>query len=672
MIKEEKPMRNWVCYCLAVFALMSSTLVQAKEMMLNFKDADIEAVITTVSEITGKNFIIDPRVKGKVTMISSEPMDTDALYQTFLALLNVHDFAAVPSGDVIKILPAASAKQAAGTVANGQYSGPDEGYVTRIIHVENVNALELVPILRPLLPQEAHLAAVAQSNVLITNGLAGNVARIAKIVERIDRNAEGDVEVIRLSHAAAPEIVKILKTLDPVKKRAGNALNIVADERTNSVLLSGPESQRLRYRAVIAHLDTPLENEGGVEVIYLNYANAKDLAQVLVGISQGIKEQADKGGNAPGNSKEIQIQADESTNSLVINAAPSMMRELKSVVRKLDFRRAQVHVEAVIAEVSSETASELGVQWGFQANDKLPAGVVNFSGSGSGILDLAANVSTGSIPKAVDGLTVGLGNLTGGNVSIAAVIRALSADANNNILATPSLMTLDNEEAEIVVGQEVPLLTGSYTSTGTGSTPSNPFQTYERKDVGLTLKVQPQINEGDAVRLTIVQEVSTINSTTLGAADLVTNKRRLSTTVMVDDGKMIVLGGLIDESLVDGEQSVPVLGDVPVLGNLFRYGKTKKKKTNLMVFLRPTIVRDAVQASTVAGGKYDYIRSQQLAAKKPVADFLPRGEVPLMPEWKDAKDGPGTSSPQTGGEPPNTQGSAPSDVKPFSIQDLNY
>jgi general secretion pathway protein D len=602
---------------------------------LNLKDADIEAVITTVSEITGKNFIVDPRVKGKITIISARPLDADALYQTFLAVLDVHGFAAVPGEGTIKILPAASARQSAGLVTGEGDGGGGNDYVTRVFHVDQVKAQELVPILRPLLPQDGHLAAVSHSNALIASGLAGNIDRLEQIIARIDRREDQQVEVIRLSYASAAEVVRVMNSLNSAGKDQVGGVTLVADERTNSVLLGGAQGERLRYRALITHLDTPLENEGSVEVIYLNYADARELVRILNGVSRGIQEDG-KGGETKGEGN-VFIEADESSNALVINAPPDVLRSLKSVVRKLDFRRVQIHVEAVIAEVSSETAKEFGIQWGFfDARNEAGGGVVNFSGSGGGIIDLGVAVNGGNIPV-VDGLTLAIGDLGSSVINIAAVLRALAADANNNILATPSLMTMDNQEAEIGVGKEVPFVTGSYTSTGAGSNPTNPFQTYERKNVGLSLKVRPQVNEGDAVKLTIVQEVSSLASTTAGAADLITNKRTLSTAVMVDDGETIVLGGLIDEALTDSEQRVPLVGDIPVLGQLFRYDRTEKTKTNLMIFLRPTIVRDSLKAGNMAGEKYSYIRAQQLAARERPRGLLPAQASPLLPEWQGGK-----------------------------------
>jgi general secretion pathway protein D len=608
---------------------------ESEGLTLNLKDADILAVISTISEMTGKNFIIDPRVKGKVTIISSQPMNADAIYQVFLALLNVHGFAAVPGDGAIKIVPSVSAKQGPVPTITPRLQLTGDEYITRVIPVQNVNAAQLVPILRPLLPQQGHLAAYQNGNVLIASDIASNIDRLVQIIRRIDREGDEDIEVVRLSHASAAEVVRILKSLERGGEKGvpSDQPTLVADERTNSVLISGSKAQRLRLRTLVTHLDTPLETIGNTEVIYLRYANAKDLVSVLTGISKGLTEpQAAAAKGATSKRLDAFIEADEGSNSLVITASPDVLRSLKAVVRKLDIRRAQIMIEAVIAEVSEDTANELGVQWalGGEDGDLKGGGVVNFSGSGTGIIEIASALDNRT-PIALDGLSVGIA--AGDPFSIGAVLRALAGNANNNVLATPNLMTMDNEEAEIIVGREVPYLTGSYTSTGGGTTPENPFQTFERKDVGLTLRVKPQINEGDAVKLEITQEQSSIDAATTGAGDLVTRKRSIKTTVMVDDGQTIALGGLIDDQLREGEQKVPLLGDIPLLGALFRYRKTETVKSNLMIFLQPQILRTAEENYAVASEKYSLIRSRQQEARAKGAFLVPDDAVPLLPEW---------------------------------------
>ncbi|HKJ77319.1 MAG TPA: type II secretion system secretin GspD, partial [Gammaproteobacteria bacterium] len=402
------------------------------------------------------------------------------------------------------------------------------------------------------------------------------------------------------------------------------------DLRTNSILLSGDKTRRLRARTIISHLDTPLEQTGNTQVFYLRYANAKDLVPVLTGVGENIAQQEQGGQQAQSGNGEVSIQADESTNALVVNAPPTLMRDLGAVIRKLDVRRAQVFVEAVIAEVSTDKTKELGVQWAYDgSNSSQPVGVINFGGSGSGLTNLLADP-----PVIGDGISLALGDtdLAGNGARGAVLLRALAGDADTNVLSTPNLVTMDNEEAEIVVGQNVPFITGSYTSAGGGSTPDNPFQTIERRDVGLTLRVKPQINEGDAVKLEVEQEVSSLTSASTGASDVVTNKRSLKTTVMVDDGQAVVLGGLIDDTLRESIQKVPGLGDLPVVGGLFSYKQTSKVKRNLMVFLRPVILRDAAQSAAVAGEKYSYMRAEQVAVREGGVSLVDKDQVPVMQE----------------------------------------
>ncbi len=639
---------RWRAPLAALLLYAAPQLSWAEAVTLNLKDTDITAVIATVAELTGKNFIIDPRVKGKVTVIAQQPMEPEAIYEVFLSLLSVHGFATVPGENAIKIVPEVNAKQDA--VPMGVRGGGDQ-QVTQVIAVENVSSAQLVPILRPLLPQQAHLAAYPASNLLIVSASAANVQRLSRIIARMDQVEDSEIEVIRLQHASAEEVVRIITTLEGGEGQAqtggGDRTKLVADLRTNSILLSGEPARRLRLKAIIGHLDTPLENSGSTRVIYLRYAKAKDLVTVLSGVSSSISAAKDAPGAAPSgpaSGGQVHIQADESTNALVINAPPAVMRDLQAVVRQLDVRRAQVEVKAVIAEVSNDLVNEMGVQWGYNgAPDGMPVGLVNFSGSGVGITDLAvaaAAASAGTLASVppMDGLTIGAGDTSAGpgeGFGIAGVLRALSGDANTNILSTPTLVTLDNEEAEIVVGQNVPFVTGSYTSTGGGTTPDNPFQTIQREDVGITLKVKPQVNEGDAVRLELTQEVSSLSSATSGATDIVTNKRSLKTSVMVDSGQVLALGGLMDDQLREGVQKVPLLGDIPILGWLFSYKQTSKLKRNLMIFLHPTIMRDSRQSSALAHGKYSLMRAEQLAFRERGVALMRDDVSPLLPDWEE-------------------------------------
>jgi general secretion pathway protein D len=608
----------------------------AEQITLNLNNADIEALIKTVSEHTGKNFVIDPRVKGKVTVISAHPMERDEFYQVFLSILEVHGFSTIPSGDVIKVVPDVKAKQGGIPTVSELGQLPGDQIVTRIIQVKNVTSAQLVPILRPLIPQEGHLAAYPDTNVLIISDRRQNVDRLMKIIDQIDKVSDSSIEVITLQHASAAEVVRILTGLQtPTGKGAAkNATKLVADERTNSVLISGDPTARLRSRVIIEHLDTPFDNEGNAQVIYLKYANAAELVQVLTGVSENLDETKQGSGKAAKGkpTSPISIQADEASNALIITAPPDQFRALQAIIRKLDIRRAQVLVEAIIAEVSYNKAKQLGVQWIVDGtpDDKGPIGVINL-GTPS-ISDIATAAAAGSGVSLGSGTTLGFGRFNDDKVNFAALIQALESDSASNILSTPSLTTLDNQEAEIVIGQNVPFITGSYTSTGGSSTSVNPFQTVQREDVGLTLKVKPQINEGNSIKLEIEQEISSIDaSASTGTSDIVTKKRTIKTVVMVEDGNTIVLGGLIEENLQQTEEKVPILGDIPLLGALFRSNKTSKVKQNLMVFLRPIVIRDDAVNTQIASDKYNFFRAQQLKMKQQGVSLMSDEEMPVLP-----------------------------------------
>lgn len=611
-------------------------------MTLNLRDADITSVISTVSEMTGKNFIVDPRVKGRVTVISSRPMEADEVYQVFLSILNVQGFAAIPGKNAIKIVPEVTAKQGAIPSKGGM---GDES-VTRVVPVNNVAAAQLVPVLRPLLPQEAHLAAYTPTNVLIVSSTAANVDKLVELIHAVDQSNESEIELIPLKYASATEIERILNSLqqqNAAARAAGSAptdeVKITADGRTNSIILSGDKAARQGIKAIIAKLDTKLESSGNTRVFYLHYAKAKDLASVLGGVGESIVAEKSGGGAsgavAASSKAKLNIQADESSNSLVISAPPDVMRDLEAVIRQLDVRRAQVMVKAVIAEISTDTSRELGVQWAYDGSAAGgPVGIIDFNGLISGIAKSAASGGTVA-PPSLNGANLGLGKTLSDGTVYGALLRALKGDANNNILSTPTLVTLDNEEAEITVGQNVPFITGSYTSTGGTSSATNPFQTVQREDVGLTLKITPQINEGNSVRMEIAQEVSSISSSSASTVDLITNKRSIKTTVMVDDGNILVLGGLIDDQLIENEQKVPLLGDIPVLGWFFSYRSTQKIKRDLMVFLHPRIMRDGKLSNDISSAKYNYMRAQQLGVRERGVPLMSNEVSPLLPEMKD-------------------------------------
>ena len=611
----------------------------AQTITLNLKDADINALIGTVAEVTGRNFIVDPRVKGKVTVISSRAMDSEEVYQVFLSILKVHGFAAVPSGAVIKIVPDVSAKQDAIPNVSDVNPGHGDEMVTRVVQVDNVAAAQLVPILRPLVPQQGHLAAYPATNVLIMSDRAENVSRLVSIIRRIDKVSDSEIEVIRLEFASAAEVVRILNAISRAQPGKGKAVGaqtqaLVADERTNSVLLGGDRSDRLRLRAIISHLDTPLERGGNTKVIYLKYAKAADLVEVLRGVGQTQGREGKKGAAAARTNvdKQLDIQADESTNALVITAPPAMMRSLEAVIRQLDIRRAQVLVDAIIAEIGEGRARELGVQWAVfdLSGSTAPIGGTNFNNTGTSLVDIAQGVIDQQLVGLTPGISFGVGKIGGNGVNFAAVVNALAGDSDVNILSTPSLVTLDNEEAEIIVGQNVPFVTGSFTNTG-GSTGSvNPFQTVQRQDVGITLKVKPQINEGDSIVMEITQEVSTI-SNDAQAVDLITNKRNIKTNVLVDNNHVVVLGGLIEDRVRESEQKVPLLGDIPYLGALFRSKSVNRDKVNLMVFLHPVILRDNETSDRYSSAKYNYIRALQLQQDNEGIPLMQGTGAPHMP-----------------------------------------
>ncbi|MEZ5591328.1 MAG: type II secretion system secretin GspD [Gammaproteobacteria bacterium] len=627
---------------LALLLLWTASSLAAP-VTLNLKDADINALVASIAEITGKNFIVDPRVKGKVTVVSGRALDEKEIYDIFLSILAVHGFAAIPGDNVIKIVPSAGAKQEQVPVVGLESAGPGASQiVTRVIQVKNVAAAQLVPILRPLIPPEGHLAAYAPTNVLIVADLAGNVQRIADIIAQIDRASNEETELVALQNAAAGEVVRLLTALEQPSAAsdpagASKMPRLIADERTNSILISADQASRERLRQVIATLDTPLQSTGNTQVVYLSYAKATELLATLQGVSQQLQQV----GSEPVDSvsraaSAIDIRADEATNALIISAEPDAMQSLKEVIAQLDIRRAQVLVEAVIAEISSDKLAELGIQWLIDGSgDGSVVGYTNFdsaSFNGLSVSELASAIVNETVPSSLgSGLNLALG-ITSSSVRFAALISALASDANTNVLSTPTIVTLDNEEAEIIIGQNVPFVTGTFTtSVDGGDGVGNPFQTIERQDVGLTLRVKPQINEGNAIQLDISQEVSSVVPTATSLAQgPTTNKRSLKTNVLVEDGQVLVLGGLIDDTFDETIQKVPGLGDIPVIGGLFRYRQASKTKRNLMIFLHPVILRDALDGSERSADKYSYIRDQQNRERQQGIALLPEVQTPLL------------------------------------------
>jgi general secretion pathway protein D len=647
---------------------------QQSATTLNFRDVDLAQVVEVVGAVTGKIFIIDPRVRAQVTIISSTPLPPSQLYETFLSILQVHGFVAVPSGNVVKIIPDANARQVPANDLPDRVSSSSDEIVTQVVPVRNINATQLVPILRPLMPQQAHLVGSQAGNALILSDRAANVNRIIRIIQRIDQAGDEDVDVIRLENASAGEIVRVINSLfqgqGQPQEAPGMSPKVVADDRTNSVLITGEKSQRLRYKTLIAHLDTPPEEGGDTQVRYLNYADAEALAGKLKEQVTGIVAAT---GGAPGApaaagaaaaDRSTTIWADPQMNALVVTAPPKIMKQIMSVVDRLDIRRAQVLIEAILVEIRTDRTAELGVNWAIGSREEgstVPIGTFNQPIGGSSIGSIISAATDPDVLAEIGlptGLTLGAGRINDTGVSFAMLLRALRGDSSSNILQTPSIMTLDNEEAEIKVAQEVPFITGQYASTGTNTSQTgtvNPFQTIQREEVGEILKITPQINEGTAVVLKIEQESSGVTQGPQGAVDLVTNKRTVSTKVLVEDGGIIVLGGLISDSALEGESRVPILGAIPIIGELFKTRSGSKEKRNLMIFIRPTIIRDGAAAAIETNAKYNVLRDQQLQRRNGRVTLLPGERQPLLPpieelsKYADPTAGSGPPPPSTDG-----------------------
>lgn len=632
----------------ALAATFSGALHAQEQMVTpNYVGVEIRSIIQAVSAVTGKNFIIDPRVRQEVTMISTTPMSPDAFYEAFLSILQVHGYAAVPSGDVIKIIPDASVRQFPTYLGTSGAAGDD--IVTQVIAVQNVGAAQLVPILRPLIPQYGHLAAHPGSNMLIISDRSSNVARMVSIIRRIDQSNDDDIEVVPLVNASAAEVVRVLTTLTQAPRADGAPVTtqLVADSRTNSVLIGGDRSERLRLRALIAHLDTPLEDGGDTQVRYLRYTDAEELAGKLQAhFAAQQTAAAGAAGAAPAagsNAGEVSVWADTQTNALVMTAPPKLMRSAMTIIDKLDIRREQVLVEAIIVEVNVDSDSDLGVSWAIlDEGGNNPLGLTNFPGFDPNIISLStgiggdAAINPGALNNA--GATIGVGRLEEDGLNFAAILRAFQSDADTNIISTPSIVTTDNEEASLNIGQEVPFITGSFTNTGANAGAVNPFQSIQREQVGVKLTITPQINEGDAMLLTISQEISSIAASVEGAADLITNERTIETTVIVGDGEIIVLGGLLQDDLREVDQRVPFLGSIPLLGNLFRARTTDLVKTNLLVFIKPKILRDQAQTAIETNAKYNYIRDLQREKRENDVAIMPGERRPVLPPIETLRD----------------------------------
>ena len=625
---------------LVLLPLMSMAYGQGETWRLNLKDADIRAFVTQVADITGYSFVMDPRVKGKVTVLSSAPMNKNEIYDLFLAVLNVHGFTAIPGEEVIKVVQQVDAKQSA--EALGRFpSVPSEQLITRVIQIDNANALELVPILRPLVAKYGHLAGVAAANALIISDHSSNIQRIEQIVRELDSPSKYEVEVIKLKEAWVGDMVVLLQELAPNELgRAGNdsasrKYSVTADERSNRLILRGDESFRGKMRGLIFQLDQPSASGGATKVIRLRHADAKNLTEILKGVmGELVKEGV--GGTAGGGATNrpqgnFAVFADEGLNALVVRGEPSLMQEAEEIVAALDVRRAQVMIEAAIVEISDELGQDLGVQVavGDESGSSTPVMGTNFGNVGRSLGDvLGAILSESVISPAVGGITVGAGQRNENGVSWGILLQALSTSAAANLLSTPSIITLDNQESEIIVGQNVPFRTGQSAVTGDGLT--NPFTTIERRDIGLTLKVTPTISADGLVRLVVEQTTESVADSIEDASDIVTNKREIKTTVLADDGETIVLGGLTREDYQVNKSKVPLLGDIPFIGRLFSSESERRIKRNLLVFLRPKILLGKTEAVAATSEKFNKLWEVNLRNKLGLPEMQANPDIDIL------------------------------------------
>ncbi|MDH0720468.1 type II secretion system secretin GspD [Acinetobacter junii] len=667
-LNHQRPL--WALLAAAPLAASISTHVQAQTWKINLRDADLTAFINEVADITGKNFAVDPRVRGNVTVISNKPLNKDEVYDLFLGVLNVNGVVALPSGNTVKLVPDSNVKNSGIPYDSRSRAGGDQ-IVTRVIWLQNTNPNDLIPALRPLMPQFAHLAAVAGTNALIVSDRAANIYQLENIVRNLDGTGQNDIEAISLQSSQAEEIIGLLETMSATgasKDFIGSRVRIIADNRTNRILIKGDPDSRKRLRQMIEMLDVPSADRlGGLKVFRLKYASAKNLAEILQGLVTGQSVSSSSASNNAGssnnpinnlvsnnqssnstsgssssistpsinlnsgsnnqnagvssfNGNDVSIIADSTQNALVVKADPQLMREIEAAIQQLDIRRQQVLIEAAIIEVAGDDADQLGVQWAL-GDISSGIGLINFTNVGSSLSKLAAGYLTGG--------AAGLGSAIGAGSSIVvgdykegangsrklygALIQALKSNTKSNLLSTPSIVTMDNEEAYIVVGQNVPFVTGSVTTNSTGV---NPYTTVERKDVGVTLKVVPHIGEGGSVRLEVEQEVSAVQESRGQATDLVTSKRAIKTSVLADHGQTVVLGGLISDNSIHSRQGLPVLGDIPYLGRLFRADSKTNEKRNLLVFIHPTIVGDSDDVRRISQQRYNQLYSLQLAMDK--------------------------------------------------------
>jgi general secretion pathway protein D len=675
-----------LCFALVVppAALAQSTGAKFRggdAVTLNFVNADIEGVTRAMAAILKQQFMVDPRVKGTITLYSEEPLSPREAYLNFLSALRGLGFTVVESGGLYKVVPEADAKLQAGTVAVGEVAKRGDQVITQIFKLNHESANNMVPVLRPLISPNNTINANPGNNSLIITDYADNLQRIAKIIAAMDSPAGGDIEVIPLEHAVASDIAALVQRLsDPSGGGPGvpgmggaSSASILVDPRSNSLLVRAPNPARLAaIRGLIAKLDRPVNGGnvlGNIWVVYLKNADAVKLAAILraaysggggggtSGSSTGSSAFSPAMNAAPGvpgagagASPQVTspvtpsagpstggfVQADPATNSLIITAPEPMYRQLRAMIDQLDSRRAQVYIESMIVEVSGSNAADFGFQWqGLIGQNGDKTGVIagtNFSNGGANLIDLSLTAATGGATRPGEGLNIGLVRNFAGTYGLAAIARMLQSQTNTTIISTPNLITLDNEEAKIIVGSNVPFITGQFTNTGT--TTSSPFQTIERKDIGITLRIKPQIGESGTVRMSIYQESSSLSRDVAPGtsnAGPTTNKRSIESTVVVDDGQIIVLGGLIEDTFTDNKSKVPLLGDIPGVGALLRSETREKKRTNMMVFLRPVVMRDAESANRLSLDRYELIRAQQTDGQPRPSFVMPINESPVLP-----------------------------------------
>ena len=635
------------------------TSAAANEFSASFKGTDIQEFINIVGRNLEKTIIVDPAVRGKVDVRSYDLLNDEQYYQFFLNVLEVYGFAVVEmESGVLKIIKDKDAKTSAIPVVGDKEAVKGDAVITRVVAVRNVSVRELSPLLRQLNDNAGagNVVHYDPANIIMITGRAAVVNRLAEIIERVDQAGDKEIEVVDLSNASAAEMVRIVEALnkstDTKNVPAFLKPKLVADERTNSILISGDPKVRQRLKRLIQQLDIEMATKGNNRVVYLKYAKAEELVDVLKGVSDNL--QAEKQGaskKASAQRGEVMIAAHPDTNALVVTAPPDIMRALEDVIAQLDIRRAQVLIEALIVEMAEGDGVNLGVQWG-----SLETGaIIQYSNTGAPIgqvmvgleeaKDTTNTVATTNSDGTVTGNTTttdkgdyttlasALGGVNGAALSLVmgdwtALISAVASDSNSNILSSPSITVMDNGEASFIVGEEVPVLTGS----STGSNNDNPFNTVERKEVGIKLKVVPQINEGDSVQLEIEQEVSNVLGAN-GAVDVRFAKRQLNTSVIIQDGQMLALGGLVDERALESESKIPLLGDIPFLGHLFKSTSTQVEKKNLMIFIKPTIIRDGVTADGISQRKYNYIRAEQLFKADQGLKLLPDSGIPVLPEF---------------------------------------